>query len=92
MLATKSSGEQKKAFTVRRTAAFSDAYREAIEAQLLDKAATCSVKIFPTFVDAAASVSGIVPSTEGGEGHGPRREFFECVGQEMGATASSNAV
>lgn len=63
-----------------------------MEMQLLNSVTICSTKLFPAFVDAAVSTSRSLPSTENGEGHGPRREFFECVGQGMGATTSSDKV
>lgn len=92
-------GERKFTIAVRRELALTDcleaAQREGrgVLADLLTDGAEVGIKpfkMFPTFVDEALLPTGALDKAalvdaivEKGEGHGPRKEFFICVGREM---------
>ncbi|GMH39124.1 hypothetical protein BSKO_07022 [Bryopsis sp. KO-2023] len=108
LLTTAKFGEAKSTFTVRRYSSFIDALSQATKSGLLNEQGAennpqaKSVKIFPSFVDDALTATsvdgglgnggGLVVVKEGGEGHGPRREFFEYVGQTMGGSDKKGAM
>ncbi|EFJ42551.1 hypothetical protein VOLCADRAFT_107185 [Volvox carteri f. nagariensis] len=86
-----SSGEKRTNVTVRRSAAFWDAF-EAFRGAGLPAEPMC-YKYFPAFVDvysqdgSGRGGSGRKPAVEAGEGHGPRKEFFSLAGQDMAGQA-----
>ncbi|KXZ53241.1 hypothetical protein GPECTOR_7g1135 [Gonium pectorale] len=87
-----SAGEKRLNVTVRRSSAFWDAFESARKDGLLPSPAGAMChKYFPSFVDeftesqarADAGSAGRKPAVEAGEGHGPRKEFFELAGLDM---------
>ncbi|PNW76093.1 hypothetical protein CHLRE_12g548100v5 [Chlamydomonas reinhardtii] len=90
-------GEKRTNVTVRRCAAFWDAFEAARHDGLLSAShGPKSHKYFPSFVDEMAGAGAGAASVrkapvEAGEGHGPRKEFFALAGQDMAGRASSAA-
>ncbi|KAG2446496.1 hypothetical protein HYH02_008487 [Chlamydomonas schloesseri] len=89
-------GEKRTNVTVRRSAAFWDAFEAARQDGLLSAShGPKSHKYFPSFVDelagAGAGGTGRKAAVEAGEGHGPRKEFFALAGQDMAGRAPSAA-
>lgn len=92
VLAIGNLGERKVIFRVRRNTAFTDAVNQADSTGILEYEGCLSQKIFPVFVDEAVETLEGKETVEGGEGHGPRRDFFECVGIEMARVSHSPKV
>ncbi|KAG2433893.1 hypothetical protein HXX76_008246 [Chlamydomonas incerta] len=88
-------GEKRTNVTVRRGAAFWDAFDAARHDGLLSAShGPKSHKYFPSFVDelaGGAGASGRKAPVEAGEGHGPRKEFFALAGQDMVGRPASAA-
>lgn len=83
VLALENSAEKTVIFRVRRKAAFTDVVKQSTAIGSLENTGCLSQKIFPLFVDEAVGDLKGKETMECGEGHGPRRDFFECVGLEM---------
>ena len=74
-------GEERRALTCRRAAAFEDAFRWASGTDFPEPAVLWGpAKLFPSFVAPAGHL-------EAGEGHGPRREFFKLCGSILSGSS-----
>lgn len=77
-------GERKVPFAVHRDTAFLETLQQVQQKQLLQGSECGGYKFFPRFYDPLVG-----QQFEGGEGHGPRKELFNLLGQQFTGQASS---